>query len=228
MKETFVTWIKAGYPHLKEQSGVPAWILPEHRFARVADEFGDNGVLAIICPLGVNNRIESLFENAPELETSPVDAWREAIRAWLPLIHVRDMIEACLETTGGIMTLFKSGRLTADPYMVWRGVFVLSFAPFLLEGIPLLTDIAPVLNGDANRPADLLRQYGRTLIRGDIITAKQVDSCIARYNEWAELATISLEKANNCSYIPKPIGIAPPISSEVVTVLADMLEEEPK
>jgi len=226
MKETLVTWIKAGYPHLKEQSGVPLWILPEHRFARVADEFGDNGVLAITGPLGVNNRIESLLEKAPELETSSIDAWRDAIKAWPPLIHVKDMIEACLETTSGIMRLFNSGRLTADPVMVCRGVFVLSFAPFLLEGIPLLTDVAPVLNGNVNRPADILRRYGRTLALGDIMTAKEVDSCITRHNEWAELVTISLKQAANCSYIPKPIGITPPASSEVVTVLTDMLKEE--
>jgi hypothetical protein len=226
MKETLVTWIKAGYPHLKEQSGVPLWILPEHRFARVADEFGDNGVLAITGPLGVNNRIESLLEKAPELETSSVDVWQEAIRAWPPLIHVKDMVEACLETTGGIMRLFNSGRLYADPIMVCRGVVALSFAPFLLEGMPLLKDIAPVLNSDANRPADLLRQYGRTLALGDIMTAKEVDECIGRHSQWSEVATASVKQAINCPYTPKPIGVTPPMSPEMVTVLADMLKED--
>jgi len=226
MKGSLVACFKAGYPHLKEQSGVPVWILPEHRFARVADEFGDNGILAITRPLVANNRIESLLEKAPELETSSIDAWRDAIRAWPPLIHVKDMVDACLETTGGIMRLFKSGRLNVDPFMVCRGVFVLSFAPFLLEGMPLLIDIAPVLNGDANRPADLLRQYGRTLAVGDIVTAKQVDLCITRHSQWAELAAVSVKQATDCSYIPKPIGVTPPLSSEMTTILANMLKEE--
>jgi hypothetical protein len=225
MSGALVTWIKTGYPYLKEQSGLPVWILPEHRFGRVVDEFGDKGILAITRPLLVNNRIESLLEKAPALETSSVDVWQEAIRAWPPLIHVKDMVDACMETTGGIMRLFKSGRLNVDPYTVCRGVMALSFAPFLLEGIPLLTDIAPVLNGDANRPADLLRRYGRTLALGDILTAEQVDSCIARYSQWAEVAAASLKQANDCSYIPKPIGVTPPLSSETVTVLANMLKE---
>ncbi len=226
MSGTLVTWIKTGYPHLKEKSGLPVWILPEHRFGRVVDEFGDKGILAITRPLVVNNRIESLLEKAPALETSSADALQEAIRAWPPLIHVKDMVEACLETTDGIMRLFNSGRLYAEPVMVCRGVVALSFAPFLLEGMPLLKDIAPVLNGDANRPADLLRQYGRTLALGDIMTAKEVDLCIARHNEWAEVASASLKQATDCFYIPKPIGVTPPMSSEMATVLTNMLKEE--
>ncbi len=225
MNGALVTWLKAGYPHLKEQSGVPVWILPEHRFGRVADEFGDSGILSITSPLGVNNKIEGLLEKAPELETSSVDAWREAIRAWPPLVHVKDMVETCLETTGGIMRLANCGRLYADPLMVCRGVVTLSFAPFLREGTPLLVDIAPVLNGDVNRPADLLRQYGRTLALGDIMTAKQVDSCIARHSRWAEVAAASAKQASDCSYIPKPIGVTPPLSPEMATVLTSMLKE---
>jgi len=226
MKGSLVAWFKAGYPHLKEQSGVPVWILPEHRLARVAEEVGDSGILAITQPLGINNRIEGLLEKAPELETSPIDAWRDAIRTWPHLIQVKEMVEACLETTGGILTLFKSGRLTADPIMVCRGVFVLSFAPFLLEGIPVLIEIAPLLKGDAGQPADLLRQYGRTLALDDILTAKEVDECIGRHSRWSEVATASVKQAINCPYTPKPIGVTPPMSPEMVTVLADMLKED--
>jgi len=226
MKEPLVTWLKAGYPHFKEQSGLPVWILPEHRFARLTDEFGDNGILAIARPLGVNDKVESLLEKAPELETASKDLWRVAAGDWPPLIHVKEMVEACLETTSVIMRVFNSGRLNADPVMICRDMVVLSFAPFLLEGIPLMIDIAPVLNGDANRPADLLRQYGRTLAVGDIVTAKQVDLCITRHSQWAELAAVSVKQAIDCSYIPKPIGVTPSVSSEMTTVLANMLKED--
>jgi hypothetical protein len=106
-------------------------------------------------------------------------------------------------------------------------VVALSFAPFFLEGIPLLVEIAPVLRGDASQPAILLRQYGRTLALNDIPAAKQVDDCITRYNQWVEAARLAVKKANECSYLPKPIGVTPPMSAEVVTVLADMVKEAP-
>lgn len=46
MKEQRLTkWLQAGYPHFKENSGMPVWLLPERSFAIVVDGLGDTKIL---------------------------------------------------------------------------------------------------------------------------------------------------------------------------------------
>ncbi len=226
MKGTLTTWLKAGYPHLKEQSGLPVWILPEHTVSRVADELGDDGILKMSRPLGLANGIDILLEKAPDPDKLPGEVWQATVIGWPSLSHVKDVVEACLEATSMIMRLFNTGRLKADPDMVCRGMVVLGFAPFFGEGKPVLNGLATVLKGDAGLPAQLLKRYAGVVAAGDIITLMQVDECIARYSQWAELATTFMNCAANFTYVPKPIGITPTISTEMVEMLAEMMKED--
>ncbi len=226
MNGTVGAWIKAGYPHVKERNELPAWILPEHRFARFVDELGDGSVIEIGRPLSLDSTID-MVAKAPAIETAPSEAWHMGLANWTPHAYVKGMVESCLETSSRILGLFNGGELSVDPILACRGMVALSFAPFFLEGIPLLVEIAPVLKGDAGQPANLLRTYGLTLALNDIPAAQQVDDCITRYNQWAEAARLVIKKANECSYVPKLIGVTPPMSAEVVTVLTDIVKEAP-
>jgi hypothetical protein len=45
--KTLTKWLKAGYPYLKAESGLPGWVLPECSFNGVAEEVGDDGLLQL-------------------------------------------------------------------------------------------------------------------------------------------------------------------------------------
>ncbi len=225
-RPTLVKWLKAGYPHLKERSGLPVWILPERTVSRVADEFGEDGIIEMSRPLGSANGIENLLEKAPDPDTLPGETWRAVVMGWPPLSSVKEMVEACLEATTLIMRRFERGQLKADPVVVCRGMVTLGSAPFSSEGKPVLNELASILKGDAARPAELLERYAGALVQGDTLTVKQVDECIARYGQWVQFAESFIKRASNFTYVPKPIGITPTISTEMVEVLAEMMKED--
>ena len=145
---------------------------------------------------------------------------------WPLLSSVKEMVEACLEATTLIMRRFERGQLKAEPVMVCRGMVTLSSAPFWPEGKPVLNELAAVLKGDAGLPAELLKRYAGAVADGDIITVIQVDECIGRYSQWSQLAAELIKRASNFTYVPKPIGITPTISTEMVEVLAEMMKED--
>jgi len=52
MKEQKVgRWLKKGYPHFKEECGLPAHVLPENSFVRITEELGDESMLEMSQPL---------------------------------------------------------------------------------------------------------------------------------------------------------------------------------
>jgi len=50
-----VKWLKTGYPHFKEESGLPKWVLPHYSFSRITDELGDYRILQMSQPLSFAN-----------------------------------------------------------------------------------------------------------------------------------------------------------------------------
>jgi len=228
VKERRVTeWLKRGYPHLKEESQLPVWILPEHSFGKMADELGGGRILELSRPLGFAEGVEDLLEKAPEPETMPVEAWQTVVMQWPPLVIVKSMIEACLEATAMVERYFQSHQAGAPPLIVCRGMAVLGFAPFLAQGQPVMAELASILQGDRNRPAQLLRRYADAVVQGDVPTLRRVDDCIARHSHWLEWAGVFLEAAQSFPGSLKPVAVTPPLTAELAGVLADMIRERP-
>jgi hypothetical protein len=223
--QRLVKWLRTSYPHFKEESGLPKWVLPEHSFDKVADELGDWHILEMSQPLSFAEGVEDLFEKAPDPETLPIEAWRSAVICWPPLVLVRPMVEVCLEATAMIMKQFYSGQLKVEPVTVCRSMAVLGFVPFVSQGEPLMGELASILKGDASHPEELVRCYASALIRGDELTIGEVDNCIARHSQWAEWAALFIEGGQSLSCTPKLIAVTPPVSAELVYVLVEMIEE---
>lgn len=222
-----VRWLQRGYPHFKEESGLPTWVVPEHSFARITNELGDESILELSHPLRFDDGVEELIDKAPDPETVPSEVWQMAIELWPSHSQVKPVVEACLEACGRILRQFQSGRLKVDPVGVCRGMGVLGCAPFVPSGRHLTEELAAILESDANEPAGLVKRYAEAIVRGETETIRRVDDCIAKYGQWAEWARIFLQQMRDFPYTPKPIGVTPPISAELVEVLAQMIKEAP-
>jgi hypothetical protein len=220
-----VKWLKRGYPHLKEESRLPVWILPEHSFDKVADELGDYRILEVSQPLSFADGVEDLFEKAPEPETVSVEAWQMALMQWPPLLQVRPMVEACLESTAMIVRHFQSSQPKVEPVMVCRSMAVLGFALFVPRGEPLLAELGSILQDDTNEAAGLIRRYAQAVLHGDTLTIGHVDDCIARHSQWVEWAALFIGGGQSLSCTPKLVAVTPPVSTELVYVLAEMIKE---
>ena len=226
MKESKVTeWLKRGYPHLKEESQLPVWILPEHSFGRIADELGEGCILQMSRPLGFAEGVEDLLEKAPEPKTMPIEAWQTVVMQWPPLVMVKPMIEACLEATTMVTRHLQSHQAGTEPLTIWRGMAVLTFAPFLPQGQFVMGELASILQGDRNCPAQLLRRYANAVVQSDVLTVTRVDDCIARHSQWLDWAGIFLGAAQSFPGSIKPVAVTPPLTAELVRVLADMIRE---
>jgi len=220
-----VKWLKTGYPHLKEESGLPKWVLPHYSFSRITDELGDYRILEMSQPLSFADGVEDLFEKAPDPETVPVEAWRSTVMCWPPLLQVRPMVEAYLEVITMIVRHFQSSQPKVEPLTVCRGMAVLGFAPFVPQGEPLMGELASILQDDTNEAAGLIRRYAQAVLHGDALTISRVDDCIARHSQWAEWAAPFIEGGQSLSCTPKLVAVTPPVSTELVHVLAEMIEE---
>jgi hypothetical protein len=135
------------------------------------------------------------------------------------------MVEACLEAMSMIMRKHYSGQLRVEPMVICRSMVVLGFAPFVPQGRLLVMELASILQRDASQPAELMRGYAEAVVDDDTLIIREVDGCIARYSQWREWSAIWVEWAVNLPYTPRPIGVAPPISAEIVGVLAEMIKE---
>lgn len=224
-----VEWLKKGYPHFKEESGLPAWVMPDHSFARVTNELGDEGIIELSQPLRFADGIEVLLDKAPEPEAVPSDVWQMMIKLWPAHSQVKPVVDIYLDSAGRILRQFQSGRLRADPVVICRGIGVLSCAPFVPMGRQLTEEVAAILQGDTDEPAMLVKRYAEAVICGDTVIVRRVDDCISRYSQWVEWARIFLQQMRDFPYIPpKPIGVTPPASTEIIDVLAQMMKEDGK
>lgn len=223
--QTLTKWIKAGYPHLKEGSGLPAWLLPERSMEQAADDLGDRGTLEISRPLGLADGIQGMLERAPEPGTVPGEVWREAIAQWPPVSHIKPVVEAFFEASDKIMAQFDSGQLGAEPVAVCRTMAVLLVAPFVEEGRPLLKELSRVLCGEIDEPAQLIRRYAEAVVEGDTRTVEKAGDRIAGHATWTEWAATLVERARHFPSSGKLIAVTPPLSAEIAEVLASMVEE---
>ncbi len=225
MKEQGLTrWLRAGYPHFKENSGVPAWLLPERSFAIVVDGLGDTKILESSRCLGL---LPDTAKEIPDHESLSAEMWRQACLDWPQLSLVSAIIMSLLESVDRVMAKHYHGELTIEPQTICRSLMVITFAPFVPQGREVLQDIAVILDGDAANPADLIRQYTGAVLNDDSVTATRVSECIGSHQEWACWADFLQQLALSFNGNYKLVAITPPLSEGVADVLADMIKEAP-
>jgi len=228
MKEQRLTkWLQAGYPHFKENSGVPAWLLPERSFDKVAGRLGDSGILKIAHTLDLAPGLGKQQEEMPKPQDMPDDAWREACLRWPPLPYVGQVVNACLEASDKILRRLSQGQIELNPFTVCRGMAVLALIPFVPHGRSLLDELAVVLAGDTASPARLITKYADAVVIGDKDTVVGVDTCIEGYRGWAAWFTVFEKHALGFPSSPRLIAVTPPLSDGLADVLADMMKEAP-
>jgi hypothetical protein len=225
-EKEIVRWLQTGYPHLKNESGLPAWVLPEHSFARITNELGDENIMELSQPLRFADGLQDLIDQAPDPETVPPEMWQMSLKLWPACSQVRPVVDTCLDAAGNILRQFRSGRLKADPEAVCRGAVVLGYAPFVPEGRRLTEEAAALLGVDVNEPAMLVKRYTEVVTSGDGEMVNQVDECIKKRSYWMEWWRRLLQHKGDFPYTAKPVGVSPPVSAEITGVLAQMMKEE--
>ena len=220
-----VKLLQQGYPYFKEESRLPGWVVPEHSFARMTDELGDESVLGLSQPLRLTEGMAEIVDKCPDPEMVPADAWQTAVKLWPPHTQVEPLVDVCLAAAGRILKEFREGGLNVDPLAVCRGMAVLGCAPFVAQGKRIMKELAAVLEGSVTEPAGLVQRYAQAVTSGDTDTVKRVDDCIAKRSQWADWARVFLQQMKDFPYTPKPIGVTPPLSAELVSVLARMIAE---
>jgi hypothetical protein len=225
MQERRLTkWLEAGYPHFKEYSGVPAWLLPERSFAIVVDKLGDTKVLESSRCLGL---LPDTAEEIPDHETFSDEMWRQTCLDWPQLSLVSAIIMALLESVDRVMAKHYRGELTVEPQVVFRVLMVIAFAPFVPQGRAVLQNIATILDGDAANPARLITLYVNAVLNDDSVTATRISESIGRHREWACWADFLQQLALSFNGNYKLVAVTPPLSEGLADVLADMIKEAP-
>ncbi len=225
MKEQRLTkLLRAGYPHFKENSGVPAWLLPERSFAVVVDNLGDTKVLESSRCLGLST---DTAKEMPDHESLSADMWRQACLDWPQLSLVSAIIMSLLESVDRVMAKHYRGELTIEPQTIFRSLMVIAFAPFVTQGSAVLQDIAAILDGDTDNPAHLIRRYTDAVLNDDSVTATRVSECIGSHQEWTCWADFLQQLALSFNGNYKLVAVTPPLSEGLADVLAEMIKEAP-
>jgi len=226
MKEQKVgRWLKKGYPHFKEECGLPAHVLPEHSFIRLTDELGDESMLGMSQPLLSAEGIQVSIDKEADPETVSGEELQAAITLWPASPGVKPVVEAFLDATTRIMRQFHNCQLKMHMEIVCRALGVLGFAPFLHTGREIMEDIAIILGGTADDPPEMIKRYADIVTSGNVETVSYIDDCILKHSRWAAWAELLLLQVKDFPYWLKPVGITPPLSAEVIRVLAQMMKE---
>ncbi len=224
MKEQSLTkLLEEGYPHFKEYSGIPVWLLPERSFAIVVDGLGDTKILEGSRCLDL---LPDTAKEIPDRESFSAGMWREACLDWPHLSLVSTIITSLLESVDRVMTKHYRGELTIKPQVIFRSLMVIAFAPFVPQGRAILQDIATILDGNAANPADLIRRCVKVVLRDEPVTVTRISECIDSHREWACWADFLQQLALSFNGNYKLVAVTPPLSEGLADVLSEMIKEE--
>ena len=219
-------WLKSGYSHFKEESGLPAHVMPEHTFNRLTDGLGDESIMNLSQPWRLAEGMQDSIDKEADPETVPTEEWQAVITLWPACPGVRPLVESCLDAIGRIMSQFRSGQLDMSVDVVCRAVAVLGFAPFIHTGREIMEGIAAILGGTADEPPGMIKRYADAVTSGDMEMVSHIDCCIAKHTRWQGWVEQLLQQVRDFPYTPKPVGITPPLSAEIIGALARMMKEE--
>lgn len=218
-------WMKAGYPHFREALGFQPWFLPEHQMMALTEEVGDEGAVR----LG-----GSLLPVAPVLEelgkhSQPgalgAEVWEKGISSWGATNEVAVGAEGLVIAGEKLRALVREGKLGLKGEQTCRHLAVLLFAPVVASGKEVAKKLATVLGATTVEPRVLIERYMQHLAEGDTGVAEAVESCIEGDERWRQWATELLKYAGEFPFIPRVIGVTPPLSSVIMDGFTMMIEE---
>ncbi len=221
--ELLTRYIEAGFPHFKQMSGLPEWLVPD--VTEVARKLGDQGMLELAEPLGLSDRLESFLAEAPEVDSLPIEIWQEGIGQWQAIHHVLPVAMALLRACEKIEALERRGGLVADVASIVHGLATIAYATFDSHGGKILDRLAVILGGSPAEPAALLDRYVRALENGDNDTLASIEECILQHPTWSEWTKRLLAEGMALPFMPRVIGIGPVPTSELIRLLAAMIVE---
>ena len=223
MREGLLTgYIRAGIPYLKQVSGLPEGLVPD--LATVTGQLGDEGVLKLAEPLGLAEEVKALLAQAPDPDGLPVETWQQGVANWPPVRQVLSVTMALLRACEKVDALERRGALKIDFALV-RGLAVVAYAPFAPNGSELLGSLADVLGGTIAEPDALLDRYIGAVAAGNTDTLAGVDRCILENPAWREWSERILAAGKGFPFLPRVIGISPPLTSGLMQALVNMMME---
>jgi hypothetical protein len=224
MREGLLTrYIEFGFPRLRRIAGLPDGLMPD--FGNVARQLGDEAMLEIAAPLGLGDRLKSLLAQAPEPGSLPVEMWQESIGCWQAINQALPVTMALLRASEKVEALERRGVLVADVASIVRGLATIAYATFDPNGAKILDRLAGILGGSPAQPAGLLDRYVKALKGGDHDTLARVEECILQNAVWAEWSERFLATGKDFPFVPRVIGIMPPLTSGLKQVLVNMVME---
>ena len=223
MKDGLLTqYIEAGLPHLRQVAGLPEGLMPD--FVALIRQLGDEEMLKLAEPRGLMSRVKEPLAQAPDPDSLPAEIWQQGTADWQPVHHVLPVTMALLHACERINALARRGALKIDSALV-RGLAVIAYAPFVPNGGGLLSKLADILSGTAVEPARLLDNYLMAVITGDTDTLAGVDHCIMESPAWWGWSERFLAAGKDFPFLPKVIGISPPLTEGLKQVLTNMMRE---
>lgn len=224
MRDGLLTrYMEAGFPHLRQVSGLPRWLVPDMTDA--AHELGDQSMLELAEPLDLAERLKAFLARAPEPDSLPVEVWHGGISCWSAIHQVLPVTIALLRACEKIDALERRGVLTPDYVSLVRDLAVISYAPFAPNGSEILSRLASILGGSPAEPAGLLNLYITALAKGDNDILTSVDHCILKNPAWREWSRRLIAKGKAFPFMPRIIGISPPLTSGLKQLLVNMVME---
>lgn len=221
--EPLTEWVKRGCDPFKEAGGLPEWVLPARSFSEVVDEVGDAGILELSRPVKMDPIMKRRNGKLTPPDTVALEDFQKAARSWDLISRVKSVIEACFDARV-MLDSFKEDEVEAKADVL-RSVCVLAIAPFSPAGKSLLGELAPILGGDKEQPGELLRRYVSAVIQNDLEAIKKVSDCIKGNIQWQQWSTLFARKAISLKSEPKLIAVTPPVSADIVWVIAQMMKE---
>ena len=215
-------YMEAGFPHLKQIAKLPDGLMPD--FADLARQLGDETMLEIAEPLGTAERLKILLAEAPDPDIVPVEIWQQGMANWLPVQQVLSATMALLHACEKVDALERRGALKIDSALV-TGLAVTAYAPFAPNGGELLSRLANILGGMVAEPATLLDRYIAAVVAGDTDTLAIVDRCILENPAWREWSERFLAIGKDFPFLPRVIGIRPPLTKGLMQALVNMMME---
>ena len=221
--ETLTEWVKRGCDPLKDAGGLPEWVLPARSFSEIVDEVGDAGILELSRPVEMDPIMKKRNGKLPPPDTVALEDFQKAARSWDLISRVKPVIEACLDARV-MLDSFKEDEVEAKADVL-RSVCVLAIAPFSPVGKSLLGELAPILGGDKEQPADLIARYVSAVIQNDLEVMKKVSDGIKGNIQWQKWSALFARQATSLKSDPKLIAVTPPVSADIVWVIVQMMKE---
>lgn len=221
-KDLLTRCMEAGFPHLKQMTGLPEGLLPD--FGAIVRQLGDEEMVKLADPLALTEVLKMLPAEAIDPDTITTEMWQQAIATWPPSQQVLTVTMALLRACEKAEALERRGTLKIDFALV-RGLAIIAYAPFAPYGGELLIRLADILGGTAAKPAELLSHYLAARVGGDADTLSGVDQCIVENLAWWEWAERILAVAKDFPFIPRTIGITPPLTAGLKQVVVSMMKE---